>query len=744
MGRAKDPPDKFKVLKVRLIHLTYDDTIYKRLLDATNRLNKLTIHTYQFLNLWILHKYHNKEIIPEITTDIIQMIFKALTMDSRGPKPKGSNGQYYNEFLEFYEKNYKDLGYQDKIDGNNLSQMIWYTAVSMVTNIENNVKNNFMNYIQKFINASYKETNDKILEELKGDEKKLMKKQLKAEINQIKNDIINNTVNSDIKYHKWIKLHRPKIVPSSTNNLSYFDINGNPQQFISCMIYINSELEKLDKKLYQVLPLRKSIIPHNIPIDTKSLIELFIEKDKQEYLNNLTKNEDKIWKMVFNMDSNIFKMKNYTFNHYITTDCYSVSIHFINNKYLETEKKKKILKTEGLKEHKIKTKEMSLEQKEEYKQQKKIDNKLKQKEIRDKKKEECNKLSKAEKKTLLENSKKKKNKEGIMQDEFPYLEDLTERQVQHLIFNCVYCDPGKSNLLTFIDDHDNVFTYTIRQRLHETKRKKYSKLLYNHRKKLNILEIESKLSEYNSKSCNIKTFEKYIKMKNKTNEQLYSKYNNEIFRQYKWYEYINTKRSDAKLLNTIENKFAKDGNKLNIVIGDWSIGKQLRNFIPTPNLKLKKLLKERFNVYNIYEYNTSKLHHITKEKCDNLTVTNKYGVSQKLHSVRTFTMVNRRGCINRDINAVKNMRTLVDHWILYKERPIEFTNTTTTIPSSEDGVSRRGARGTITSRKTISKITNTGNNTDDSHLSKPLTSIIRKKKSGKAQISTIVNNIAIK
>ena len=268
--------------------------------------------------------------------------------------------------------------------------------------------------------------------------------------------------------------------------------------------------------------------------------------------------------------------------------------------------------------------------------------------------------------------------------------------------------------------------------------------LYNHRKKLNILEIESKLSEYNSKSCDIKTFEKFIKMKNETNEQLYSKYNNEIFRQYKWYEYINTKRSDAKLLNTIENKFAKNGNNLNIVIGDWSIGKQLRNFIPTPNLKLKKLLKERFNVYNIYEYNTSKLHHITKEKCNNLTVTNKYGVSQKLHSVRTFTMVNRRGCINRDINAVKNMRTLVDHWILYKKRPIEFTNTTTTIPSSEDGVKCRGARGTITTRKTITKIKFTGNTTDDSHLSKPLTSIIKKKKTGKAKNSTIVNNIAIK
>ena len=38
------------------------------------------------------------------------------------------------------------------------------------------------------------------------------------------------------------------------------------------------------------------------------------------------------------------------------------------------------------------------------------------------------------------------------------------------------------------------------------------------------------------------------------------------------------------MLNKIENIYTKDSI---IIIGDWSIGKQMKNFISTPNLSLK-------------------------------------------------------------------------------------------------------------------------------------------------------------
>lgn len=73
-------------------------------------------------------------------------------------------------------------------------------------------------------------------------------------------------------------------------------------------------------------------------------------------------------------------------------------------------------------------------------------------------------------------------------------------------------------------------------------------------------------------------------------------------------------------------------------MGDWSIGKQLRNFVPTPNIYFKRLLKKRFNVYNFDEYNTSKLHYKTEEKCENMYVFDKNGQYKKIHSVLTYRM----------------------------------------------------------------------------------------------------------
>lgn len=726
----KKPPEKYRVLKIQLSDIVNNTNIIEKMFNATDRTNKLVIHTYQFLWLWILNKYHEKNDIPEITTDIIQMAFKTLTLKSiAGPNLKGKNKEDYDEFNKFYEEKYKDLGYENKLDGINLSQIIAYTSVSMLTCIENNIKMNFLNYIRKFVNCSYADHNKEILEKLKGIEKKEMNKILKKELCTVKEDLINNTLLSNEKYHKWIKEHRPFIAPKDTSKLTQLDINGNPQQFLKNMIYINIELEKLKKKLGQVFPLRKSIIPHHIPIDTKSVVELFFEKDKGDYLKNITKYEKEVWEKIFKMNHKIFKLKNYTFNNYITTDCYTVSIHFIHNTYYEPDKEKKENRINALKKDKENTKDMTPVEKVIYKQQKKDNKKKIEKENRIKIKEQNAKLSKDEKKAL--NEKKNKNKHI----EFPYIEDLTEEQINHLMFNCVYCDPGKNNLFTFIDDNDNVLTYTMRQRLHETKRLKYQRLLQNHRNKVGISMFESLLSEFNSRSCILETFSKYVNKKNDINKDLFDDYSNLKFRQYKWYTYINTKRSNAKLLNTIEEKYAikeTDGSyrKLNIIIGDWSVSKQMQNFMPTPNITLKRLLKERFNVYNIYEYNTSALSYVTEEKCDNMYVTDKKNVSRKLHSVRIYSMINnRRGCINRDINAVKNMRKLSDYWLANNGRPVSYIPRAAN-PSIEASSGSKPEKGTITCLR------------KHQPLSQQITQkISRKKKSTKIILTKNISNL---
>ena len=55
----------------------------------------------------------------------------------------------------------------------------------------------------------------------------------------------------------------------------------------------------------------------------------------------------------------------------------------------------------------------------------------------------------------------------------------------------------------------------------------------------------------------------------------------------------------------------------------------MKNFISTPNIALKRKLKERFNVYNIDEYRTSCLNYKTEEPCNNLYLPDKKNKKQK-------------------------------------------------------------------------------------------------------------------
>ena len=96
-------------------------------------------------------------------------------------------------------------------------------------------------------------------------------------------------------------------------------------------------------------------------------------------------------------------------------------------------------------------------------------------------------------------------------------------------------------------------------------------------------------------------------MKNKINNELFEKYNEEIFRRYKWYGYLNKKKSDTKLVREIKEIF---GKKVILILGDASLnGNCKKGNISTPSTRYKKLLMKHFKVYNIDEYNTSKLHH---------------------------------------------------------------------------------------------------------------------------------------
>ena len=329
----KKAPDKYRCIKVPLHSILHKDdnaiNIFNTIQDAVYRTNYITTKTSLLLRLWCLEKYHNNIDIPIIDENTIRMCMKSLLVPSSGPKPKNNNLLLFNEF--------KSLHNFELENGKNLSSVLDYYAITILTSIENNIKLHFFDYVNRFINSYFKHINKDYLND------KEFKKQLFKELHSVKSDILNGTLKSDEKYHNWLKEYRYKIVPQEYDKSYHYDIKCHPQKYINHMIFMNYELEKIGGKMYQFFPLQSSITPNHIQIDTKAVIELLVDTDKKKYIDNVLLYKEILWDKYFTIHP---KIKDYQFDNTIITDGYATALRFIHKDYIEGE----VLKKEKMKQ----------------------------------------------------------------------------------------------------------------------------------------------------------------------------------------------------------------------------------------------------------------------------------------------------------------------------------------------------------------------------------------------------------
>lgn len=283
------------------------------------------------------------------------------------------------------------------------------------------------------------------------------------------------------------------------------------------------------------------------------------------------------------------------------------------------------------------------------------------------------------------------------------------------------CDPGKNNLLYCVNPNgminssfkrkakytdnfgissnkdDKYMNYTNNTRLKFIKHHEHIKYINNWKSepiegtKLTLKKFEDNLSEYNSKSHNLDGFLFYCKEKNRCLNFFRKYYDDTFINKLGWFTYLNKWRHTNDLIRVIRNQF---GDDISFIIGNWG-GKGRVKFMSTPNNYLKNKLKEYFNVYEINEYNTSKIHNLHHIKCKKLkhkyTDTDGSSVTKKIRSVLTFRKVvdsitNNTyssknttqifsGAIGRDKNAAINMKNIVYSLLCTKTRPSIFCRT---------------------------------------------------------------------
>ena len=645
--RKKDMPnediesfDYMKTIKTNLLNVLKDEAILPIIQDLVIRTNKIVIHACQFIKIYCIHLFDNNMQLPIIDKKFISNVFIIITKrnDKRGSLSEDKYNDEMKRMKSFYEEHYKQTLYDNEvIYYDKLPYILAYEAIDIETNINTNIKEHFITHLHKFVNITFnlQQHKDEIKQIKDKDIRKEKYKAITDELNKVKYDFLSlsNNFKSDNKYHEWIEEQRKNILPDKKTfdkDSIHYDLCSNTQDYLKGYIYMNKQLENMNDKnirLFNVLPLRSNIVPKHICIDTCSLISNFLGVESTTpYYKNYKQNDNqhKLWDRFFNLKDKIFKKKHYIFNYMIKTDGVAVSILFIcldnNNKPL------KFNPCQTKPEENIKY----------------IEDEIITDEIR--------------------------NKKVICID--PNYCDL------------IYCGSRDENCIL------QTFRYTQNQRRLETRVKKYNKMLYQFNKQTtiqgqNVKEIETILSHYNKKTCNYNNFKDYITQKNKLNYLLYSHYDNKLFRKLKLNIYINTQKSESKMIKNFKKKFGNPENTI-CVMGDFDKGNQhMKGLEPVICKRFRRLFRNTgYKTYMINEFRTSKLCNCCHKEIEPFLIRDSHKPKDKKNEKKILVngllshKEDKHECEiihNRDKNAVQNMLYIVKHIFETGRRPEAFS-----------------------------------------------------------------------
>jgi hypothetical protein len=307
----------YKTFKISLKTILLNrDTIQPVINNLVFEMNDLVIHTYQFIRLYVLNCYTNKQPLPELDEIFISYCIKSLgTRDNRGKKCKDT--KLLETLEKFYQEEYQPLLNHEKTNLKNTTFLLPYLATQIHTSLHNNFQEHFIQHFLRFINI----TTNEITEE-------------KALLFQFKKHLFDLT-ETDEMFNEWKITHLSKILPTEIKHSIHYDVKVRPFAYLKGMLYMNSILEKMESKLFQPLPLRNNIIPKHIILDTASLVSLFCPANKidgikkGELHKNLKENQYDIWNAFLNLNHKIFRNQHYQFHHQIQTDGVSCCLLFI-------------------------------------------------------------------------------------------------------------------------------------------------------------------------------------------------------------------------------------------------------------------------------------------------------------------------------------------------------------------------------------------------------------------------------
>ena len=586
--------------------------------DAVLTGHTLVQHTSHFIKLYAIHCKDTDEPLPEMDRHFVMCVMKTIGVRPTtgiGRPPGDKTVAMMTTLKTFHDAHYAPLMTNETIClPTGLDNMLSYLADGLVTVFETNIKQHFVEYVERFVNVvmNKKATMDELT----------TKEAKRAFVSQLRRYKVLLLGNEREGLPAELLEHASSIVPQRAyqkDNLMY-DIKCSPQDYLPCMFYMMRYVEGRDQTIYNLFPLRTEIVPKYVPLDTQTLV-LFVLKDglnghtKSSLMSkgNMKANEDAIWAACFNTDMRCFRKKNYKFDHRILTDGEAVSI------------------------------------------------------------------------LLIRRDKKKGGKKTVRESKEPYLHDLgVKEQKAYQTKNKVAIDPNMDDIIFCSGKNQEGdmqhFRYTRNQRKKETKTKKYRAIQEGLKKEeiiegKSVEEWQTELSKHNKKTLDFDKFSAYIKAKNEVTQKISDFYRQRIFRQLKWYGFINRQKTERSMIRRFGSIYGPP-SETDIYIGDWEQFKHRKFKEPSIGKGIRNVFRKAgYRVTLVDEFRTSCMCYNCQSeegRCETFRVCQNPKPWKATETTTRHGLLMCQTCSglwNRDVNSSLNILRIVEDTLAGKGRP---------------------------------------------------------------------------
>ena len=264
-------------IKVRLRDIC-DGNVFNVITTTVDDINKVMEIAYPLMRSFILAVIEQKPINDKVLS--IPVIDEKFVSAFLGISAYGTssikNEILKNDLIHYYHYFVKRTCIKPKMLAN-VTYILDQAKDQIYNSIMINIKCHFEKYIWKFIRYSFNKKYEK------ARQGKTLKKCLKK-LTNIKDYLLqdNSKMELSSKQLQWVEKYKEYILPSSYTYMKFeTDIVNHTFEYLKCMHYISTYLQRHEIKSLQFFPLKNPVTRSHTTINTNALLNILNDPDKK-------------------------------------------------------------------------------------------------------------------------------------------------------------------------------------------------------------------------------------------------------------------------------------------------------------------------------------------------------------------------------------------------------------------------------------------------------------------------------